>query len=115
MTQTFRFPALLKLKKPAEYQKVFAKPSKSTDRLFTLLAIKNTHSYSRLGLAIARKNIRKAVNRNLIKRVVRESFRRQQHQLLNIDVVVLAKTAAATTTSDLLKKSLDKHWLKINK
>jgi ribonuclease P protein component len=66
-----------------------------------------------LGLAIAKKNIRKAVTRNIIKRAVRENFRLQQHLLINMDIVVLARRDAAQASPDLLKKSLDKHWLKL--
>ncbi len=99
--------------KASEYKKVFTKPTKSTDQFFTLLVIKNDYGYPRLGLAIAKKNIRKAVTRNLVKRTVRENFRLQQQELINIDIVVLARRDAANASPALLRKSLDKHWLKI--
>jgi len=113
VTENFSFPVQLRLGKPADYKKVFKNPIKSTDSFFTLLAIKNDYDHPRLGLAIAKKNIRKAVTRNLIKRAVRENFRQQQHRLRNIDIVVLARRDAANAPTDLLKKSLDKHWLKL--
>ena len=108
----FSFPPQSRLKKPAEYKKVFAKPVKSSDQYFTLLAIKNDFNHPRLGLAIAKKNIRKAVHRNVIKRTVRENFRMQQN-LGNIDVVVLARKEAVDAPLELLRKSLEKHWLKL--
>ncbi len=111
--EKYSFPTRLRLGKPAEYKKVFARPVKSTDKFFTLLAIKNDVDHPRLGLAIAKKNIRKAVTRNLIKRAVRENFRLNQHQLINIDIVVLAKRDAASAPPALLRKSLDKHWQKL--
>ncbi|NOR71264.1 MAG: ribonuclease P protein component [Methylomarinum sp.] len=109
----FSFPSQLRLGKPADYKKVFANPVKSTDKYFTLLAIRNDYDHPRLGLAIAKKNIKKAVTRNLIKRAVRENFRLKQHELINIDIVVLARRDAANATSAILSKSIDKHWLKI--
>ncbi len=109
----FSFPPQCRLKKPAEYKKVFAKPIKSSDAYFTLLAIRNELNHPRLGLAIAKKNIKKAVNRNSIKRIVRENFRLQQHGLGNIDIVVLARREAVDAPLDLLRKSLEKHWLKL--
>jgi ribonuclease P protein component len=111
--QNFNFPSELRLKKPAEYKKVFAKPVKSSDTYFTLLAIKNDFDHPRLGLAIAKKNIRKAVHRNVIKRAVRENFRIQQESLGNIDIVVLARREAVDAPQDLLRKSLEKHWLRL--
>jgi ribonuclease P protein component len=109
----FGFPPQLRLKKPIEYKKVFARPVKSSDQYFTLLAIKNDFDHPRLGLAIAKKNIRKAVHRNIIKRAVRENFRMQQQSLGNIDIVVLARREAVDAPLELLRKSLEKHWLKL--
>lgn len=109
----FGFSPQLRLKKPVEYKKVFARPVKSSDQYFTLLAIKNDFDHPRLGLAIAKKNIRKAVHRNMIKRAVRENFRMQQQSLGNIDIVVLARSEAVDASLELLRKSLEKHWLKL--
>jgi len=109
----FNFPPQLRLKKPTEYKKVFAKPVKSSDTYFTLLAIKNDFDHPRLGLAIAKKNIKKAVHRNVIKRAVRENFRIQQKNLGNIDIVVLARKEAVDAPLELLRKSLEKHWLRL--
>ena len=109
----FSFPQQLRLKKPAEYKKVFARPVKSSDTYFTLLAIKNDFDHPRLGLAIAKKNIKKAVHRNVIKRAVRESFRMQQQSLGNLDIVVLARREAVDAPLELLRKSLEKHWLRL--
>ena len=109
----FSFPPQLRLKKPAEYKKVFAKPVKSSDTYFTLLAIQNNFDHPRLGLAIAKKIIKKAVHRNVIKRAVRENFRIQQKNLGNIDIVVLARKEAVDAPLELLRKSLEKHWLRL--
>jgi ribonuclease P protein component len=109
----FSFPPQRRLKKPIEYKKVFSKPVKSSDAYFTLLAIRNELNHPRLGLAIAKKTIRKAVNRNSIKRTVREQFRQQQHCLGSMDIVVLARREAVDAPLDLLRKSLEKHWLKL--
>lgn len=113
MVDKFGFPLRLKLRKAIDYKKVFLKPIKSTDRFFTLLVRKNDYSYSRLGLVIAKKNIKKAVTRNLIKRLVRENFRLQQYLLKNMDIIVLARADAVNASPILLKKSLNKHWLKL--
>jgi ribonuclease P protein component len=109
---SFGFPPQRRLKTPADYKKVFAKPVKSSDTYFTLLAIRNDLDHPRLGLAIAKKNIKKAVHRNMIKRTVRENFRIQEN-LGSIDIVVLARREAIGVPLALLRKSLEKHWLRL--
>ncbi|WP_349431901.1 ribonuclease P protein component [Methylomarinum sp. Ch1-1] len=111
--EAYGFPVQLRLRTPADYKKVFANPVRSTDKYFTLLAIRNDLDHPRLGLAIAKKNIKKAVTRNLIKRTVRENFRLRQQELINIDIVVLARRDAAAAPPVVLRKSLERHWLKL--
>lgn len=83
---------------------------------------------SRLGLAIAKKNVPKASQRNRIKRQIREAFRHfhssQQAKLCNcdgditgmqaaadtntaLDIVVLARPAAANASKAELRASIE--------
>jgi len=68
---------------------------------------------ARLGLAIAKKQIPRAVDRNRVKRVVRESFRLLQ--LKDHDFVVLARRDSATATKTRLFLSLKHHWERLLK
>ena len=43
---------------------------------------------ARLGLVIGKKQLRRAVDRNRVKRVIRETFRRLRHELPANDIVV---------------------------
>ncbi|MCX7074063.1 MAG: ribonuclease P protein component [Methylococcales bacterium] len=112
-TIDFSFPQQARLKTPADYKKVFTNPTKSSDGYFTLLAVKNDFEYPRLGLVVAKKNIRKAIHRNRVKRVIRDNFRRHRHSMINIDIVVLARKEALDVAPSLLQKSLEKHWLRL--
>lgn len=51
--------------------------------------------YSRLGISIGRKVSPRAVVRNRLKRVLRESFRSAQFKLPSIDVIVQVRPPAA--------------------
>lgn len=53
----------------------------------------------RLGLAVSRKVDRRAVNRNRIKRILRETMRHQRTQLPPGDYVVVAQVAAREATN----------------
>ncbi|STO63775.1 ribonuclease P [Haemophilus parahaemolyticus] len=62
----------------------------------TLLARLNTAENPRLGLTVAKKHLKRAHDRNRIKRIVRESFRLKQHELPNMDFVFVAKGGLAS-------------------
>jgi ribonuclease P protein component len=75
----------------SDYKAVFDDAQlKASNRNILFLAKPNGMSYSRLGLVIAKKNVRLAVQRNRIKRLLRESFR-AHHGSQGIDIVVLAR------------------------
>ena len=57
----------------------------------------------RLGLAVSRKVDRRAVGRNRIKRVLRDSFREHRGRLARGDYVVVARPAAALCTGPQLR------------
>ena len=76
----------------------------------TVLGRANGLGHPRLGLAISKRNIRHANDRNRIKRLIRESFRLNQHELAGIDVVVMARTAAIKADHETLFRSLQHHW-----
>jgi ribonuclease P protein component len=94
----------------AEFRRVFQRPSKSADRTFTLLARSGPLDHPRLGLAISKKNVRRAVDRHRLKRIVRESFRQHQATLPALDFVVMAKAGAQMRSNAELFDALERHW-----
>ena len=70
------------------------------------LASSNGLSIPRLGLVIAKKNIKHAVQRNRIKRLVREAFRHFQHELPAIDCVFLTRRGLDQLDNETITKQL---------
>jgi ribonuclease P protein component len=64
---------------------------------------------------IGKKNIRLAVNRNYVKRHIRESFRHHQQQLQGLDVIVLARRGLDECSSRSIDTLLAKQWQKITR
>ncbi|WP_460049258.1 ribonuclease P protein component [Sessilibacter sp. MAH2] len=96
-----------------EYQPVFDKPDfRVSHPNFLFLCRSNDVENARLGLVIAKKNLRLASQRNRIKRLIRESFRHQKHQLGNLDVIVLARRNLETLDNPEVAKILNKLWRK---
>ena len=92
------------------YQRVFKKAKRSRDELFTVLSRENRNKGARLGLAISKKNCRLAVQRNRLKRVVRESFRLHKETLTGLDFVVMCEAGASRADNKDLFASLAGHW-----
>jgi ribonuclease P protein component len=92
------------------YQRVFDKAHRSRDDLFTVLSRENRNKPARLGLAISKKNCRLAVQRNRLKRVIRESFRSHKDTLGGFDFVVMCQAAASRASNKKLFDSLAEHW-----
>lgn len=76
-------------------------------KYFLLLAIPNALDHSRLGIVVAKKNTRLAVQRNRTKRAIRETFRKKQHTLFSIDAIVLARRGSDQLTNDELVEIID--------
>lgn len=114
MTARARFGQRVRLKKPADFERVFLLvEQRSSDQYLTILSRQNELGFARLGLAIAKKRIRFAHGRNRVKRLTRESFRHNQHELPAVDCIVLAKPAATDADNLVLQKSLQKHWQRL--
>ncbi len=109
-----RFPKSARLLAASEFQRVFQQAStKVSHRHLLMLAIESQCLYPRLGLVIAKKNVRLAVQRNRVKRLIRETFRQQQAKLPPIDVIVLARRGMDTLSNPQLQQLLDQQWHKL--
>jgi len=116
------FPRKHKLSKPVEFKMVFRNHIFSSDRYFRILARISQEDCSRLGMAVSRKVDKRAVGRNRIKRVVRESFRKHwtaehsvetQNETPCLDIVVLPRRESATISNSRLFSSLEGHWTRL--
>jgi ribonuclease P protein component len=100
-----------RLLKAKDYSRVFdGTEAKASHKRLLLLAKRNNSSRHRLGLVIARKNVRLAVERNRIKRVAREFFRTLQEEEPGMDVVLLARHGMDQLDNAELSTILRQQW-----
>jgi ribonuclease P protein component len=95
------------------FKRVLASKCRSSGPAFTVMGIPNGTADARLGLAVTRRQVRRAVDRNRLKRLARESFRRNATLLSGLDVVVLPKTAALNLANAGLYADLEQHWRRL--
>jgi len=106
------FSRLYRLISANDYKNVFKHPQKVSTPEFLFLFCTTEQKHSRLGLAIAKKQIPHAVDRNRIKRLVRESFREKRSQLSSLDIVVMGRNKLIKMNNDKVRKQLDDLWNK---
>jgi ribonuclease P protein component len=109
------FQPAQRLRHKSEFDLVYRESRRSADAMFAILARDSKLPHARLGLSIAARIIGNAVERNRIKRVVRESFRLHQAALPNVDIVVNARSGAKRATNAELRRSLEQHWQTVKK
>ena len=94
-----------------DYDAVFNQAIKLVTPNFIILYRANTVGHARLGLALSKKVIAKAHDRNRLKRILRETFRTQH--LIAVDIVVLARTGAASVQNSIIIAKLSEIWNKL--
>ena len=99
-----------------DYSRVFdGTEARASHKHLLLLARRNINGPGhRLGLVIAKKNVRLAVERNRIKRVTREFFRTLPESEPPMDVVLLARRGIGLLDNAALSSLLQQQWLKMS-
>jgi ribonuclease P protein component len=98
----------------ADFSRVFARPRRSVDALFTVLVRSSPAGFARLGLAVSKKQVKRAAVRNRIKRIARESFRQNRRSLGAQDFVVIARAGVAQRSNEAIFASLSSHWQRLS-
>ena len=105
------FARASRLLNASDYSTVFNNTQfKVSCRYFLVLAKRNENPNSRLGLVVAKKNISTAVQRNRIKRLIRNSFRQQPISRAGLDLVVLVRKGADNLPNQKITSALTHLW-----
>ena len=91
---TARFPKAARLRHRQDFLRAQAQGKRLYTRHFGVTLAPMAENHPRLGLVVTRR-LGKAVQRNRVKRLLREFFRRHQTGLPAFDLVIMAKKGAA--------------------
>ncbi|MBZ5487416.1 ribonuclease P protein component [Halomonas aquamarina] len=110
------FPRCLRLLNAGDFSHVFEQADlKVHGKGLMALARMSTRGYPRFGLVVGKKNVKRAVDRNRFKRLVRESARLRQHHLPSMDIVILAKRGAQDIDNETLSRQLHGMWKRLQR
>jgi len=110
------FPKSVRLLNAGDYSQVFNNVDfRVSSKHFLVLAKKNHLPEPRLGIIVAKKHVKLAVQRNRLKRLLRESFRLKRSEISNLDLVILAKKSAGLLTNEHCAEEYQYLWKKLNR
>lgn len=104
------FPRSARLRSAADFSALRSARGRGGNAHFQLRYESTGHDTARVGLAVSRRVSKRAVERNRIKRLVRETFRRARADLPLVDILVIARPAAAGVASLELLGELQQLW-----
>lgn len=98
-----RFPKSARLVSQADFDRVFKTGLVASDAMLVIHACPNVLGRPRLGLSVS-KRVGNSPTRNRWKRLIREAFRLQKHDLpANLDLVVRPKKGATPDYESIFK------------
>jgi len=99
-------PQKLRIKKSSDFERIYGCKRRVSDRFLLIFAARNEHDFSRFGFSVSRKQ-GNAVQRNRLKRLLREAFRLSQFELPGgWDLVLIPRRGADATLEDFQKSLL---------
>lgn len=103
-SKSLRFSQSRRLHGAAAFEAVYAAKTRRSAGPLTVCAGRNDLPHCRLGLSVSRR-VGTAPTRNRIKRMIREAFRLEQHDLPpGYDLVVIARSSERTTLAAYRQK-----------
>ena len=90
-----------RITKARDYTHIFKHGMNSQGKFWKLIVSPSGQANPRLGLAISKKICKRAVDRNLFKRIARETFRKHRDDFDLLDFVVMIKNMPNTNNKEL--------------
>ncbi len=99
-----RFPSEFRLKRRTDFKRVYESGTKRVGRYFTIFILP-TGKEGRIGIVVSRR-FGKAVERNRIKRLIREAYRLNRVKFAGMDIVVIPRESCRGKDGRAIERAL---------
>jgi len=113
--RTLSYPRTARLLCPKDFAALRSSSKRLAAQYFHCEFRLNELDGARLGMAVSKRVSKRAVERNRIRRQIRESFRLCRAELPACDVLVIARASAAGQDNAILRTDLNALWRKLAK
>ena len=107
-----RYTKRARLLKAAEFDAAFKRGKRVNTGVFTAVIASNDLAFARLGFALSKRHAPHAVQRNRVRRLLREWFRLQQANLAPVDLVLMLRSRLPTGAA-ALKTEAETIWKQV--
>jgi len=114
MVQTYRLVKQAKMIKTDDFSSVFNFRNRFSFQYLAMHYQPNTLQRPRLGLVVGKKTAKLAVSRNYMRRVLREFFRLNQHQICHVDLIIRVQKKFDKVDFIQIKQEFDTLISKLN-
>ena len=112
---SFKFIKQAKIVKTDDFSSVFSLRKRIASQHLVMRYKLNNYGEPRLGLIVGKKTAKLAVLRNYMKRVLRELFRLNQHQLPALDLVIQVQKSFEKANFMQIKQEFEQLMLKLER
>jgi ribonuclease P protein component len=107
--KSLKFNQKYRLAIKSHIQSVFDQPSKFSYQFIQVLYRSNGLTHPRLAIMVNKSHYPKAVDRNRIRRIMRESFRHIADEMQPNDFIIIIKSGCPKDTKEI-RKTADQLW-----
>lgn len=108
-----RFSRQQRLTNQEDFRKVWDSAYKVKSNQWIAFCRVNDNALGRIGIIIKKQTVNLALTRNMLRRIVRESFRAHSSKLIGFDIIILLRSKFTHLDKKTIRDGIDNLWCRV--